>query len=120
MSRARSQPNTTARYSHLFDDPLREATERAVTILGGVASGQSADVVNLKTQRKTDRESSNWHIQKGPNLPHNYVSSMKLVEEWAQQSGELPEVVLTNFGFQRKLGRSPSELVRCIRARFIP
>jgi integrase len=32
-----TQPNTTARYSHLFDDPLREATERASEVLSDVA-----------------------------------------------------------------------------------
>lgn len=28
-----TQPNTTARYSHLFDDPLREATERVGSVV---------------------------------------------------------------------------------------
>jgi integrase len=40
-----TQPATTARYSHLFDDPLRKATERAGAIIAG---GGSADVVPLK------------------------------------------------------------------------
>lgn len=31
-----TQPNTTARYSHLFDDPLREATEHVGTLLNGL------------------------------------------------------------------------------------
>ncbi len=40
-----SQPATTARYSHLFDDPLRAATER----VGAIIAGQpSAEVVQLK------------------------------------------------------------------------
>lgn len=30
-----SQPQTTARYAHLADDPLREATERAAAIIAG-------------------------------------------------------------------------------------
>ncbi|MEP7241426.1 MAG: site-specific integrase [Devosia sp.] len=30
-----SQPSTTARYAHLFDDPLRAATERAGALVGG-------------------------------------------------------------------------------------
>ena len=30
-----TQPNTTARYAHLFDDPLPAATERAGAILTG-------------------------------------------------------------------------------------
>lgn len=33
-----TQPNTTARYSHLFDDPLREATDRVGAFLGSVQS----------------------------------------------------------------------------------
>lgn len=40
-----TQPSTTARYSHLFDDPLRAATER----VGAIVSGKpSAEVVSLK------------------------------------------------------------------------
>lgn len=42
-----TQPNTTARYSHLYDDPLREATERVHAVLNGVSEGKSADVVRL-------------------------------------------------------------------------
>ena len=38
-------PTTTARYSHLFDDPLRKATEQAGAILSGAPS---AEVVPLK------------------------------------------------------------------------
>lgn len=41
-----SQPATTARYSHLFDDPLRAATERVGAIVTGHGK-PSADVVNL-------------------------------------------------------------------------
>lgn len=33
-----TQPATTARYAHLFDDPLRAATERAATIIGARGS----------------------------------------------------------------------------------
>ena len=43
-----SQPATTARYSHLFDDPLREATERVGAIVTG---GKVADVVPLPQRR---------------------------------------------------------------------
>jgi len=35
-----SQPSTTARYSHLFDDPLRAATERVGAIITGQATAQ--------------------------------------------------------------------------------
>ena len=38
-------PTTTARYAHLFDDPLRAAAERAGAIITGAAS---AEVVPLK------------------------------------------------------------------------
>jgi integrase len=40
-----SQPATTARYSHLMDDPLRQATERAGAIV--TAKDKGADVHNL-------------------------------------------------------------------------
>lgn len=38
-------PATTARYSHLFDDPLRQATERAAAIITGKPT---ADIVPIK------------------------------------------------------------------------
>lgn len=40
-----TQPQTTARYSHLFDDPLREATERVGAIVS--ASSRGANVIDL-------------------------------------------------------------------------
>lgn len=40
-----SQPATTARYAHLLDDPLRQATERAGAIV--TAKGQGAEVVQI-------------------------------------------------------------------------
>jgi integrase len=40
-----SQPATTARYAHLLDDPLREATERAGAILARKTKG-GVDVVH--------------------------------------------------------------------------
>jgi integrase len=43
-----STPTTTARYSHLFDDPLRVATERAGAILTGKPS---AEIVPIKGAR---------------------------------------------------------------------
>lgn len=43
-----TQPATTARYAHLFDDPLRAATERAGAIVSG---GPSAEVVPMKGGR---------------------------------------------------------------------
>jgi integrase len=42
-------PVTTARYSHLFDDPLRAATERASAIIAGA---ESADIVPLPDRRR--------------------------------------------------------------------
>ena len=44
-----TQPNTTARYSHLFDDPLRKATERVGSVISSITSGQSGEVVSLRT-----------------------------------------------------------------------
>lgn len=43
-----TQPATTARYAHLFDDPLRSATERAGAVLSGLAS---ARVTSLRRTR---------------------------------------------------------------------
>jgi hypothetical protein len=44
-----SHVETSARYSHLFDDPLREATERVGAIISGT---QSADIVPLERRRQ--------------------------------------------------------------------
>jgi integrase len=43
-----TQPNTTARYSHLFDDPLRQATERVGAVVTAAGNGKTAEVVNLR------------------------------------------------------------------------
>jgi len=43
-----TQPSTTDRYAHLFDDPLRQATERAGAILSGKPS---AEIVPIKGGR---------------------------------------------------------------------
>jgi integrase len=40
-----TQPQTTARYAHLFDDPLRQATNRVGAIIAGKPS---AEVVPMK------------------------------------------------------------------------
>lgn len=45
-----SQPSTTARYSHLMDDPLRVATERAGAIV--MAKGTGAEVIAIDGGRK--------------------------------------------------------------------
>ena len=45
-----TQPATTARYAHLFDDPLRAATERAGVILGSTGKTK-ADVLPIKGNR---------------------------------------------------------------------
>lgn len=44
-----TQPGTTARYTHLYDDPLRTATERVGAILGAEAK---AEVVDLSHARR--------------------------------------------------------------------
>ncbi len=44
-----AQPSTTARYAHLFDDPLREATERVGAIVEA-AGKPAAEVVELPTK----------------------------------------------------------------------
>ena len=43
-----TQPQTTHRYAHLFDDPLRQATERVGAIIAGKAPGK---VVRLRGGR---------------------------------------------------------------------
>lgn len=40
-----TQPQTTARYAHLFDDPLRQATDRVGAIIAG---GKPAKVVRMR------------------------------------------------------------------------
>ncbi len=42
-----AQPSTTARYAHLFDDPLREATERVGAVVSS-AGRPAAEVVPLR------------------------------------------------------------------------
>lgn len=44
-----TQPGTTARYSHLFDDPLRAATERAAAVI--VGKGEAGEVVSIERGR---------------------------------------------------------------------
>lgn len=46
-----TQTQTTARYAHLLDDPLRAATERVGAVVTANTT-KSADVVKLKTGRK--------------------------------------------------------------------
>lgn len=46
-----TQPQTTARYSHLFDDPLRRATERVGEIIAGADAG-GAEIVPLTRRRR--------------------------------------------------------------------
>jgi hypothetical protein len=44
-----TQPGTTARYSHLFDDPLRAATERVGALVAAAGENKpAATVVRLK------------------------------------------------------------------------
>jgi integrase len=45
-----TQPGTTARYAHLFDDPLRAATERAAAIVTG--KGDGGEVVSIERGRR--------------------------------------------------------------------
>jgi integrase len=45
-----TQPGTTARYAHLFDDPLRQATERAAAVITGKVAG--GEVIELGRGRR--------------------------------------------------------------------
>ena len=46
-----TQPQTTARYAHLYDAPLREATERVGAFIES-AGKESAEVIDLSEKRK--------------------------------------------------------------------
>lgn len=46
-----TQPSTTARYAHLFDDPLRKATERVGQIVANAGQGATAEVHELPRHR---------------------------------------------------------------------
>jgi len=47
-----TQASTTNRYSHLLDDPLRAAAERAGAVITGAGSGQDAEVVEIGGRRR--------------------------------------------------------------------
>jgi integrase len=49
-----TQPSTTARYAHLFDDPLRDAANKVGAAYDAAENGQSADVVKLHGGRRHD------------------------------------------------------------------
>jgi integrase len=50
-----TQPQTTARYAHLLDDPLRAATERVGSVITGAGrSADGASTANASPQRQTD------------------------------------------------------------------
>jgi integrase len=40
-----TQPQTTARYAHLADDPVRAAAERAASTIAGAMAGQTAEII---------------------------------------------------------------------------
>jgi integrase len=43
-----TQPATTARYAHLADDPLREATNRVDTLISALEADRKGEVVGLR------------------------------------------------------------------------
>jgi integrase len=47
-----TQPQTTARYAHLADDPLRQATNRFASIVAAARSRKRAEVVPLRSDRE--------------------------------------------------------------------
>jgi integrase len=49
-----TQPSTTARYAHLFDDPLRDAANKVGAAYDAAENGQSADVIKLHGGRSHD------------------------------------------------------------------
>ena len=46
-----TQPGTTARYAHLFDDPLRAATERVASFVAASGEAREGEVIDLKTAK---------------------------------------------------------------------
>jgi len=46
-----SQPQTTARYAHLADDPIRAASEAVGARIAAAMQGKSGEVVPLRKQR---------------------------------------------------------------------
>jgi integrase len=46
-----SEPSTTARYSHLLDDPLRAATERVGVLVTAAGNRQTAKVLDMPQRR---------------------------------------------------------------------
>jgi integrase len=46
-----TQPQTTARYAHLADDPLRQATNRFASIVAAARSRKSAEIISLSRDR---------------------------------------------------------------------
>lgn len=47
-----TQPSTTARYAHLYDDPLREATDRVGAVIEGAATGgKDGEVIQVDGRR---------------------------------------------------------------------
>jgi integrase len=47
-----TQPQTTARYAHLADDPLRQATNRFASIVAAARSRKRAEIVPLRSDRE--------------------------------------------------------------------
>jgi hypothetical protein len=47
-----TQPQTTARYAHLADDPLRQATNRFASIVAAARARKGDDVVSLHGGRE--------------------------------------------------------------------
>lgn len=47
-----TQPQTTARYAHLADDPLRQATNRFASIVAAARSRKRAEIVPLRGDRE--------------------------------------------------------------------
>jgi integrase len=51
-----TNPNTTARYAHLLDDPLRAATEKAASVLAGVPKRKGGKVIDLAQRARARRK----------------------------------------------------------------
>ena len=47
-----SNPATTSRYAHLFDDPQRQAVEKVAAIIGAAGGHPAAEPIKLKPRRR--------------------------------------------------------------------
>jgi integrase len=78
---------TTLRYSHLFDDPLRAATERAAAVITGT---EPAEVVPMPVAQMSTRVSKQERVEAGPPLDE-LIAFTKWLESLARAASSPDE-----------------------------